>query len=91
MHITLTDSNKVLIDYARVWKVVKDKIDEMCNGLEGEYSNDLMKVEINSDDYLLVNKVIKFHVLIFTIRHVFKKGNKYCPQIFLADCLYDDV
>ena len=36
MHITLTDSNdKVLIDYARVWKVVKDKIDEMCNGLEG--------------------------------------------------------
>ena len=31
------------------------------------------------------------HVLVFNIRHVFKKGNKCSPLIFLADCLYDNV
>ena len=70
LNISLTDSNDVLINYAKVWEVIGDRISEMCNGLEGEYSKDLMKIMVNS---------------------VFKKSNKYYPQIFLADCLYDDV
>ena len=36
----------------------------MSNGLEGEYEydKDLMKITINTDDDLPLNKVIKFHV-----------------------------
>ena len=41
-----------------------------------------MKVVVNSDEDLPVNKVMKFRTLVLSINHVFKKGNKYLPQIF---------
>ena len=92
LNISLGDNNEgILIDYAKFWKGIGDKISEKCNTIEGEYGSDLMKIKINSDDNLPLGKVIKFSVLVFTIRHVFKKGNKYYPRIFLADCLYDNV
>ena len=51
-----------------------------------------MKVVINSDNNLPVSKVMKFHTVILTIPHVFKKSNdKYRPQIFLADCFYGNM
>ena len=54
----------------------------MCNGLEGEYDKDLMKITVNSDDHLPLNKVMKLHVLTFTIRHVFKKGDNIILKFF---------
>ena len=50
-----------------------------------------MKIKFNSDDNLPLNKILKFHVLTIIIRNVFEKDGKYYPQIFLGDCLYDDV
>ena len=88
MHIVENDNNdKVLINYAKIWKVIKDKIDNA----EGEYEDSFMKVVINSDDDLPVGKVINFHMLVLTIAHIYKKGNKYCPQIFLANRFFDDM
>ena len=91
LNIVLINNDSVLVNYAKVWNAIRDKINEMCNGLEGENYNDLMKIKVNSDDNLPLDKVIKFHVLVFNIRHVLKKGNKFYPRIFLADCLYDNV
>ena len=50
-----------------------------------------MKIKFDSDDNLPLNKVLKFHVLTIIIRYVFEKDGKYYPQIFLDDCLYDEV
>ena len=50
-----------------------------------------MKIKSDSDDNLPLNKVLKFHVLTNIIRNVFKKDGKYYPQIFVDDCLYDQV
>ena len=93
LNIALIGNNDVLMNYAKVWKTIGDKISDMCNGLEGEYEyyKDLMKITVNTDNDLPLNKVIKFHVLVFNIRHVFKNSNKCSPHIFLADCLYDNV
>ena len=92
LNISSTDANHdVLINYAKVWKGISNKISEICNRLEGEYDKDLMKIAINSDDDLMWDKVINLHMLTITNRHVFKKGDKYRPQIFLTDCFYDDV
>ena len=72
--MTLTNTNNdVLINYAKVCEIIREKTNEMCNGLEGECCKDLMKITVNSDDDLPLNKEIKFHVLTFTIRHVLKK------------------
>ena len=50
-----------------------------------------MKIKFNSDDNLPLYKKLKFHSLTIIIRNVFEKDGKYYPQIFLDDCLYDDV
>ena len=50
-----------------------------------------MKIKFDSDDNLPLNKVLKFHVLTIIIRNIFEKDGKYYPQIFLDDCLYDEV
>ena len=51
----------------------------------------IFKIIFNSDDDLPLNKILKFHALTIIIRTVFEKDGKYYPQIFLDDCLYDDV
>ena len=48
-----------------------------------------MKIKFNSDDNLPLNKTVKFRVLTVIIRNIFEKDDKYYPQIFLDDCLYD--
>ena len=50
-----------------------------------------MKTKFSSDDNLPLNKILKFHALTIIIRNVFEKDGKYYPQIFLDECLYDDV
>ena len=46
-----------------------------------------MKIKFNSDDDLLFNKQLKFINLTIIIRTVF--DGKYCPQIFIDECLYE--
>ena len=46
-----------------------------------------MKIKINSDDNLPLNKVLKFHALMIIIKSIFERDGKYYPQIFLDDAL----
>ena len=48
-----------------------------------------MKIKFNSDDYLLLNKQLKFINLTIIVRAVFDQDNKYYLQIFLDECLYE--
>ena len=41
-----------------------------------------MKIKFNSDDYLPLNKPLKFHLIIITIRSVFEKDGKLYSQSF---------
>ena len=59
------------------------------NGSIGEYGKNYAKIKFDSDDDLPLNKILKFHVLTIIIRNVFEKHEKYYPQIFLDDCLYE--
>ena len=89
LNIALTDSNNdVLIKYAKVWSGIKDQIKKINNGSVGEYDKDYMKIKFDSDDNLLLNKILKFRVLTIIIRNIFEKDDKYYPRIFLDDCLY---
>ena len=90
LNITLTDSNNdVLIKYAEVWSGIKDQIKKINNDSISEYDKDYMKIKIDSDDNLLLYKVLKFLALTIIIRSVFERDGKYYPQIFLDECLYD--
>ena len=48
-----------------------------------------MKIKFNSDDDLPLNKPLKFHNTLITIRSVFKEDGKLYPQVFLNDALYE--
>ena len=59
------------------------------SGNEYDYEKDYMKIKFNSDDDLSLNKQLKFHNMIITIRSVFEEDGKLYPQVFLDDTLYE--
>ena len=46
-----------------------------------------MKIKLNFDDDLPLNKPLKFQMVTVTIRSVFKEDGKLYPQFFLHDAL----
>ena len=53
------------------------------------YGTDYMKIKCNSDDNLLLNKPLKFHLMTITINSVFDEDDKLYLQVFLDDTLYE--
>ena len=47
-----------------------------------------MKIKSNTDDNIPLNKIIYLPTITLTIRSVTKKDDKYYPQVFLYECLY---
>ena len=47
-----------------------------------------MKIKLNSDDSLPLNKMLKLHMLTVIVRSIFEEDDKYYPQVFLDECLY---
>ena len=47
-----------------------------------------MKITFNTDDNISLNKIIYFPTITLIIRSVTQKDDKYYPQIFLDECLY---
>ena len=84
-----TDENKELLKkYNDVWNGIKDKIKEVSSG-ECDFEKDYMKIKFSSDDYLPLNKPLKFHNITVIIRSVFEENGKLYPQVFLDDTLYE--
>ena len=84
------DENKeVLKKYAGVWDGIKNKIKAINGDKESNYEKDYMKIEFNSDNYLPLKKLLKFHLMTIIIRCVFSEDDIFYPQIFLDDTLYE--
>ena len=83
-----TDENKELLKkYNDIWNGIKNKIKE-ADDSEFDYEKDYMEIKFNSDDNLLLNKPLKFHLMTITIRSIFEEDGKLYPQLFLNDALY---
>ena len=46
-----------------------------------------MKIKFNSDDDLLLNKMLELHNMIILVQAVFHYKNNYHPQGFLDDAI----
>ena len=83
------DENKELLKkYNDVFNGIRN-IMKKTSGNECDYEKDYMKIKFNSDDDLPLNKQLKFHNMIITIRSVFEENDKLYPQVFLEDTLYE--
>ena len=60
-------------------KVILDKI------------NGLVKIRFSSDIDLPLGTLIQFKMLTIIIRCIIKKDDKYYPEIYLDECLYDKI
>ena len=47
------------------------------------------QIKLNSDDNLPLNKTLKLHNMTILVRSVFEEDDKYYPQAFLDECLYE--
>ena len=53
-----------------------------------KYDDNYIKVKFNTDGNIPLNKIIYLPTINITIRSVTKKDDKYYPQVFLDECLY---
>ena len=92
LNISLADNdNDVIIKYLEAFDGIKDNIKKLKDGLPVAYDKNYMKIQLETNDVLPLNKLMKFHALTIVIRQVFEKGNVFYLQIFLDDCLYESV
>ena len=81
------ENNKELINvFEKLWKFIEDKI---TFGNADNKISECNKLRFSSDVYLPLDTLIKFYMLTIFINCVTEKGNKYYPEIYLNECLYE--
>ena len=79
----------MLEKYTKLWDKIKYHIQKINASKSGEYEKDYMIIKFSSDDYLLLNKKLKLHNLTIIFSSVFEEDDKYYPQTFSDECLYE--
>ena len=84
------DENKeVSKKYEEFWDGIKKEIETINGGKKIEYEKDFKKIRFESNDDLSMNKPKKLLLLTIIIRCVFSEDDKFYPQLFLDDALYE--
>ena len=73
--------------YEELWIKIEDLIRSIIKNSD-DYDKKYMKIKLNSDDKLLLNKAIEIPSMTIVDRPVFHENNKYYPNVFLDECLY---
>ena len=75
--------------YTRIWEEIKkviNEVDEFSN-----YDKNYDIISFDTDDILSLNSIINIYSITIIIKAVFKDNNKFYPQIYLADCRYNEI
>ena len=99
-HFEKVDGDKYLIitsengDIMQKYQEVFDGIKEIIKKINDysypiKYDDKCMKIKFNTNDNILLNKIIYFPTIAITIRSVTQKDGKCYPQLFLDDWLYE--
>ena len=72
-----------------VWAGFKKEIEQLMVIKKIEYGKDFQKIRFESNDDLPLNRPVKLHLLTIIIRCVFSEHDKFHPQLFLDDALYE--
>ena len=90
--VSLAPANKskdALKKYEELWTKIRHIIRSTTNNLD-KFNEKYMKIKLNSDDDLPLNKTLEFRNMIIVVRAVFHEENKYYPKAFLHECLHND-
>ena len=78
----------MLNKYDELWSKIRGLIKSIAKNSD-DYNEKHMKIKINLDDDLPLNKMIKIHFEAIVVKAVFHWNNKYYPHVFLDECLYE--
>ena len=76
------NNNNKTKKYEELWSKIRDLIRSVTKNSDNCDEN-YMKIKINSDDELLLNKTIEIPCMIIVLRAIFHENSKYYPQIFI--------
>ena len=90
-YLTISSENgDIMQKYQEVFDGIKEIIKKINDyGQAIKYDDNYMKIKFNTDDNIPLNKIIYFPTITIIIRSVTKKDDKYYPQVFLDDRLYE--
>ena len=74
--------------YEEVFSGIRSEIQTINSGEELFYGEYYVKIGVNTDDNVPLDKKLKFPSLTIIIRRVFQEGKKLYPQVYLDECLY---
>ena len=74
--ISTDESKDTLKTYEELWNKTRDHIRSVTNNSDN-CDEKYMKIKLNLDDDLLVNKTLKLYNFATAVRFVFHEGNKY--------------
>ena len=75
--------------YEEVFSSIRLEIETINAEEELFYGEDYVKIGVNTDGNVPLDKKLKFPSLIIIIRLVFENSKKLYPQIYLDECLYE--
>ena len=85
-----SENGDIMQNYQEVFNGIKEIIKKINDYNQPiKYDDNYMKIKFNTDDNIPLNKIIYFPTITIIIRSVTKKDDKYYPQLFLDDCLYE--
>ena len=86
-YLLVDENNKEVINvFDKLWKFIKDEITfGNANNKISEYN----KLRFSSNVDLPLDTLIEFRMLTIFINCVIEKDNKYYPEIYLDECLYE--
>ena len=75
--------------YEEVFSGIRSEIQTINSGEKLFYGEDYVRIGVNTNDNVPLNKKLKFPTLTIVIRYVIQNGKKLYPQIYLDECLYE--
>ena len=88
--IISSENGDIMQNYQEVFDGIKEIVKKINDyGQLIKYDDSCMKIKFSTDDNILLNKIIYFPTITITIRSITKKDDKYYPQLFLDECLYE--
>ena len=87
MLIPTNGSKEKIKTYEELWIKIRDLISSVTKNSD-DYDQIYIKIKLNSDDKLPLNKMIEIPVMVIVVRAIFYENNKYYPQVFLDERLY---
>ena len=87
-YLVVDENNKKVINvFDKLWKFIED---EIAFGNADNKISEYNKLRFSSNIDLPLDTLIEFRMLTIFINCVIEKDNKYYPEIYLDECLYED-